>query len=97
MKKKLPLLPAILFLLFCIQPHSQPNKQDVNYHALFMMAEELFKNGTDEHSDSLALSYFKKVAANTALNAASALLLYNCHERMGIHLYFLFRSTCSFS
>lgn len=84
MKRKLSLLPATLFLLFCIQPHGQADKQGLDYHALFKKAEQLFINPADENSDSLALTYFEKVAANTPLNSSNALLLYNCYERIGI-------------
>lgn len=84
MNNKLQICFTVLCLLIFVLPNSQADKNEDQYKALFKKAEDIFTGASDEHNDSIALSYYSEVIRNVPPSASNALLLYNCHERAGI-------------
>ncbi|TKK71891.1 CHAT domain-containing protein [Ilyomonas limi] len=84
MKKKLLLaFIAVCWLIF-IQLRSQEENNLPSYQQLFNRAEALFNGPATDSTDSVALSYYNRIAAALHPNASNAILLYNCYERAGI-------------
>ena len=84
MRKKYPLLAAVITLLFFLQPQSQTNNKDEGYRKLFDKADSLFNGEATDETDSIALAYYTQITAKLNTTKENALLLYNCYERIGI-------------
>src|SRR5436190_19723237 len=83
MKSKLQIIFLVPLLFFFMLP-GQVNKNESAYKELFKKAEDIFNGASDEHTDSVALSYYTEIIKSIRPSSANALLLYNCHERSGI-------------
>ncbi len=84
MKMKLKLLLCVIFPLLFILPKGQVSGSETLYQELFIKAEKLFTGEAGEYNDTLALAYYTRIVQHVKPDAGNALLLYNCHERMGI-------------
>lgn len=71
-------------MLCIIQPKGQPGDISPVYYNLFQASEQQFKESTDAYTDSIALNGFIAVRDHIIASPATAVLLYNCNERIGI-------------
>ena len=84
MKKNLLFIFVIAFSLIVYNLSSQQNINTQPYVDLFNKAELLFNGAASESTDSVALSYYRRVIKAVKPNKATAILLYNSYERSGI-------------